>query len=115
MARIVVDLEWSEKAKRRPNSPKASSGLRSRGLRPQMGWVKPYQNSFLLSGFLSRKRSGSARRSVLAVLFVGLWLWLGYAAHAGNVDTVRIDWAYYNPISLVRCSYLTSHSVLSML
>ena len=31
----------------------------------------------------------------------GLWLWWGNAAHAGNVDTVRIDWAYYNPISLV--------------
>jgi hypothetical protein len=45
--------------------------------------VKPYQNSILW----------------LAVLLSVFYLWR--PAHAGNVDTVRIDWAYYNPISLV--------------
>jgi sulfonate transport system substrate-binding protein len=50
-----------------------------------MGWVKPYRNSILW----------------LAIFFSGLWLLLGYAAHAGTVDTVRLDWAYYNPVSLV--------------
>jgi hypothetical protein len=50
-----------------------------------MGWVRPYRNSILW----------------LAVFFSGLWLLLGYAAHAGTVDTVRLDWAYYNPVSLV--------------
>jgi sulfonate transport system substrate-binding protein len=66
-----------------------------------MGWVKPYRNSVLLSGRLSLAMSRSTGRWILAVLFLGLWLWWGNAAHAGNVDTVRIDWAYYNPISLV--------------
>jgi sulfonate transport system substrate-binding protein len=66
-----------------------------------MRWVKPYQNSILLSELLSHRRSGFGRKSILGALFLGLWLWWGYAAHAGNVDTVRIDWAYYNPISLV--------------
>jgi sulfonate transport system substrate-binding protein len=45
--------------------------------------VKPYQNSILW----------------LAVLLSVFCLWR--PARAGNVDTVRIDWAYYNPISLV--------------
>jgi sulfonate transport system substrate-binding protein len=66
-----------------------------------MGWVKPYRNSILLSGRLSLAMSRSTGRWILAVLFLGLWLWWGNAAYAGNVDTVRIDWAYYNPISLV--------------
>jgi len=43
-----------------------------------MGWVKPYLNSILF----------------VAIFFLGLWLLLGYAAHAGIVDTVRLDWAY---------------------
>ena len=63
--------------------------------------MKPYLNSILLSGLLPQATSRSAGRWVLALLFLGLWLWWGNAAHAGNVDTVRIDWAYYNPISLV--------------
>jgi sulfonate transport system substrate-binding protein len=59
--------------------------LRSGGLRLQMGWVKPYRNSILWLGNF----------------FSGLWLLLGHAAHAGTVDAVRLDWAYYNPVSLV--------------
>jgi sulfonate transport system substrate-binding protein len=50
-----------------------------------MGWVKPYRNSILWLGNF----------------FSGLWLLLGHAAHAGTVDAVRLDWAYYNPVSLV--------------
>ena len=75
--------------------------MRSPGLRLQMGWVKPYQNSILLSELFSRGKSGFGGKSIVAALFLGLWLWLGQSAHAANVDTVRIDWAYYNPISLV--------------
>ncbi|HEX4201196.1 MAG TPA: hypothetical protein VHY59_06735, partial [Chthoniobacterales bacterium] len=45
--------------------------------------MKPYRNSILLL-------------AVLLSVFC-----LCRPAHAGNVDTVRIDWAYYNPISLV--------------
>jgi sulfonate transport system substrate-binding protein len=66
-----------------------------------MAWVKPYQNSILLTKLLSHRRSGLGGKSLLAALFLGLWVWWGSAARARNVDTVRIDWAYYNPISLV--------------
>jgi sulfonate transport system substrate-binding protein len=66
-----------------------------------MGWVKPYRNSILLSWRLPQGTPRSTGRWILALLFLGLWLWWGHAALAGNVDTVRIDWAYYNPISLV--------------
>jgi sulfonate transport system substrate-binding protein len=66
-----------------------------------MGWVKPYRKGILSSRRLSLTMSRSTGRWILAVLFLGLWLWWGNAARAGNVDTVRIDWAYYNPISLV--------------
>ncbi|MBV9873424.1 MAG: aliphatic sulfonate ABC transporter substrate-binding protein [Verrucomicrobia bacterium] len=46
---------------------------------------------------LSRGTSGAI--SVLGILFCSLWL--DHANYADPIDTVRVDWAYYNPISLV--------------
>ena len=37
-----------------------------------------------------------------SILFFICWLlWASEPSYAGSVDTVRVDWAYYNPISLV--------------
>jgi len=52
-----------------------------------MTWVKPYQYSIL--------------SLICALGFLSWSLWATDAAYAGQVDTVRLDWAYYNPISLV--------------
>ena len=61
-----------------------------------MGWVKPYQYSILSSGLRHGKRP-----SISVLLCLCLLRCFEVNAHAGAVDTVRLDWAYYNPVSLV--------------
>ncbi|MBV8212383.1 MAG: aliphatic sulfonate ABC transporter substrate-binding protein [Verrucomicrobia bacterium] len=39
--------------------------------------------------------------SIVAFFFLCSLFWVSEVSYAGSVDTVRIDWAYYNPISLV--------------
>jgi sulfonate transport system substrate-binding protein len=52
-----------------------------------MKWVKPYQSSIL--------------SLICALGFLSSSIWANEPACAGQIDTVRVDWAYYNPISLV--------------
>jgi sulfonate transport system substrate-binding protein len=52
-----------------------------------MNWVKAYRNSIL--------------SSICALGFLSWSIWASGPAYAGQIDTVRVDWAYYNPISLV--------------
>jgi len=76
-----------------------------------MRWVKPYQYSILLIELARhmvrrtlRVRQRSNRRALGPICVLGFlyWsLWASQASSAGPVDTVRVDWAYYNPISLV--------------
>jgi sulfonate transport system substrate-binding protein len=87
------------------------NGLRSGGLHLQMRWVKPYQYSILFFGPVRqmmrrtlRLRQLSNRRALAPICVLGFlyWsLWASHVSYAGLVDTVRVDWAYYNPISLV--------------
>src|SRR5580700_6003712 len=85
-----------------------------------MRWVKPYRYSILYFR-LREHRHGSPRynppraygdttkpsprrgrlTSILSLLCLFGSLWFGEFSKAGSVDTVRVDWAYYNPISLV--------------
>ena len=76
-----------------------------------MRWVKPYQYSILLFELARqmmrrtlqvRQRSNRWALGPICVLGFLHWsLWASHASSAGPVDTVRVDWAYYNPISLV--------------
>jgi sulfonate transport system substrate-binding protein len=76
-----------------------------------MRWVKPYQYSILLFELARqmmrrtlrvRQRSNRWALGPICVFVFLYWsLWASHASSAGPVDTVRVDWAYYNPISLV--------------
>jgi len=79
-----------------------------------MGWVKPYQYSIVspAAGISKLSRSHKLRpwqqvRSRNRVAFawgavvLGWLLSFNKLAEAASLDTVRIDWAYYNPVSLV--------------
>ena len=73
-----------------------------------MGWVKPYQYSILsleLEPYTERRKrcrcAGWVLGSIWAVSVLCWSIWSSQVSFAGSVDTVRADWAYYNPISLV--------------
>jgi len=41
------------------------------------------------------------KKSALLVVIFALFLWVGRGGAEDRVDTIKLDWAYYNPLSLV--------------
>ena len=41
------------------------------------------------------------KKRALVVVVLALFLWVGGGRAEDRVDTIKLDWAYYNPVSLV--------------